>query len=260
MARGRRRVRSGLALGGHGGGGLGGGFGVAEVIALDRLEVGVELVDQRDAVGDVDPDDGVVGDAVEVLDQGPDAVAVGRDQHALAALDGWGNGLVPERQHAGDRVLQAFGQRDVGGVQAAVAAVAAFAARVGRLQGRRRGVVAAAPDQHLLVAVLLGHVGLVQALQRAVVAFVQAPGVAHRQPGAVHLVQAVPQRPDRALEHRGVGDVEVVAGFLQQPAGLLGLLDAGGRQVDVGPAGEAVFQVPGRFAVADQDELVHGRS
>jgi hypothetical protein len=33
--------------------GLRGGFGVAQVVAADRLQVGVEFVDQRDAVGDV---------------------------------------------------------------------------------------------------------------------------------------------------------------------------------------------------------------
>jgi hypothetical protein len=139
-----------------------------------------------------------------------------------------------------------------------IAAVAALAAGVTRLQRRRRGVVAAAPDEHLRITVLRGHVGLVQALQAAVVALVQAPVVDHRQPGAVHLVECMPQCPDGALEHRGVGHVELEAGLLQQPAGLLRLGHAGVGERHVGPAGEAVFQVPGRFAVADQHELVHG--
>ena len=56
---------------------------------------------------------------------------------ALAGQDGGRDGLVPERQHAGDRVLQAFGQRHLAGVQLGVAYVAALAARVLGLQGRR---------------------------------------------------------------------------------------------------------------------------
>jgi hypothetical protein len=65
---------------------------------------------------------------------------------------------------------------------------------------------------------LLGHFGLVQALQGAIVALVQAPAFLHGQPGAVHLVQAIPQRVDGALEHAGEGDVELVALGLEQLA------------------------------------------
>ena len=44
---------------------------------------------------------------------------------------------------------------------------------------------------------------------------------------------------------------------LQQPSGGRSLGHAGRRQLDIGPAGEAVFEVPGRFAVADHHEFVH---
>ena len=222
------------------------------------LELGVQLVHQRNAVGDVQAHDVVVGDVVQVLHQGTDRVAVGGHHHALAGQDGGRHGLVPERQHAGHGVFQAFGQRDLRRVQALVTDVAAFAARVAGFQCRRWGVVAAAPDQHLLVAELLGGFTLVQALQRAIVALVQAPAVFHLQPGAVHLVQGVPQGAGGAFEHAGVGDVELVAFRLEQPAGVLGLRNAGVGQVHIGPAGEAVFEVPGGFAVADQHEFVHG--
>ncbi len=48
-----------------------------------------------------------------------------------------------------------------------------------RGQRRRRDVVAAAPDLHLRIAVLFGRLDLVEALQRAVVALVQAPAFFH---------------------------------------------------------------------------------
>ncbi|MCY1249072.1 hypothetical protein D9M72_625740 [compost metagenome] len=67
----------------------------------------------------------------------------------------------------------------------------------------------------------------------------------------------MPQRADSALEHRGIGHVKAQAGILEQLAGLARLVGAGLGQVDVDPAGKAVFKVPRGFAVADEDELVH---
>jgi hypothetical protein len=69
----------------------------------------------------------------------------------------------------------------------------------------------------------------------------------------------MPQRPGGALEHAGVGQVKVVALGLEQPPGVACLGHAGVGQVHIGPAGEAVFKVPGGFAVADEDEFVHGK-
>jgi hypothetical protein len=67
----------------------------------------------------------------------------------------------------------------------------------------------------------------------------------------------MPEGVDGALEHAGVGHVEVITFGLQQPARGLRLGHAGGGEVHIRPAGEAVFQVPGRFTVADEHEFVH---
>jgi hypothetical protein len=109
----------------------------------------------------------------------------------------------------------------------------------------------------LLVAVPGGGLGLVEALQRPVVALVQAPVVLDRQPHHVHFIHRQPQRADRPLEHRGVGQVEGEAGLAQHAAGGPGFGDALFGQVDIGPAGEAVVEVPGGFAVAHEYDLVH---
>ena len=45
-----------------------------------RAEVVVEVVDERDAGRDVEADDVLVRDPVEVLDERPEAVAVGGDE------------------------------------------------------------------------------------------------------------------------------------------------------------------------------------
>ncbi|CFP64848.1 Uncharacterised protein [Bordetella pertussis] len=131
-------------------------------------------------------------------------------------------------------------------------------ARIFQVQRLRGDRVGAAPDQHLLVAVLGGGLGLVQALQLAVVALVQAPVDAHRGIHGVHGVQGDPERADGALEHRGIGQVEGVTLALEQFARLAGLLAAGFGQVHIGPARETVFQVPLAFAVAHQNKFVHG--
>ena len=59
------------------------------------------------------------------------------------------------------------------------------------------------------------------------------------------------------FEHRGVGEVEDEALFLEQVAGALRLGSALLGQVDVGPAGEAIFLVPRALAVAEKNDFVH---
>ena len=183
---------------------------------------------------------------------------MGGDHNALAGLDGGRHGLVPERQYAGHGVFEALGQGDVIGRQLGVAHIGPLTARIGGLQRGRGGVIAAAPEQNLRVAILLGHIGLVQALKGTVMALIQPPAVHHREPGAVHLVERVPQGAYGALEHAGIGDVKFVTFCLELAPGVLGLFDAGGGQVHIGPPGETVFQIPGGFAVANENEFVHG--
>ena len=108
-------------------------LGVAEVVAADRLELVVELVDERDAVRDVEADDLVVADAVEVLDERAHAVAVRRDEQPLAGGDRRRERRVPERQDARDGVLQALGERDLRRAPAPRSAD-----RCARCAGRRR--------------------------------------------------------------------------------------------------------------------------
>ncbi len=141
-----------------------------------------------------------------------------------------------------------------------VAPVAKFPAGVAFGQRRGWGVVAAAPLQHLLGSVLLRHVGFVQPLQGAVVALIEAPTVDHRQPGALHALEHVPQGVRGALQHAGVGQVKVKATRLKQLAGGLGLLHPRWGQRHVGPAGESVFKVPSGLAVANKGQGGHDGS
>ncbi|MNN46844.1 hypothetical protein D3C81_1612430 [compost metagenome] len=180
---------------------------------------------------------------------------MGGDQHGLAVLQLRRDGVVPVRQHAVQGGGQRFGTRQRVAVQAGVATVMDRVARIFQVHRRRRDVVRTAPHLDLVFAVLGGSLSLVQALQATVVALVEAPGLAHRQPILIKLGQRTLQGVDGALEHRGVGDVELQAFLAHQAAGgsrfpapLLG-------QVDIHPAGEAVVQVPLALAMAQQYEF-----
>ena len=56
------------------------GLALAEIIAVGGAEVVVQFIDQRLAGRDFDPDDVVVGDVRQMLDQRADRIAVRRDQ------------------------------------------------------------------------------------------------------------------------------------------------------------------------------------
>src|SRR6185503_433072 len=128
---------------------------------------------------------------------------------------------------------------------------------IGSLERRRRDVVAAPPDLDLRVAVLRRRLGLVQALQGAVVTLIETPASLDGNPQKVELVERNPAGAKGALQDRRVGNVEDVALGLQQLARGGRFLAAFVTQVDVGPPGEPVLFVPGAFAVPQEDYLVH---
>src|SRR5580704_18042911 len=133
-------------------------------------------------------------------------------------------------------------------------------ARVIDTQRRRRDVVTAPPDLYLRLPVLRHRLRLAETLQRSVVALVEPPGALHRNPHAVHLVEHDPQRADSALQNRGEGEVDRELLPQQLARGLHSFAAAAGLQVDVGPAGEQVVDVPGALAVAYQDQFaLHGQ-
>src|SRR5262249_7656681 len=138
-----------LALVGHRGHRRADRRGVAEVVMPQRLQVAVELVDERLAGWDVETHDLLVGDVVEILDQRPQAVAVRSDDHALAAAHGRRDHAVPVRQKAGDGVLEALGARELIARDLGVPGVVHLEPRILRVERRRRRVVRAAPDEHL---------------------------------------------------------------------------------------------------------------
>src|SRR6185295_17778557 len=62
-------------------------LGVAEVAGRLRAQARIELVDQWDAGRDVQLEDSIFGQAVEVLHERAQRVAVGGHEHRLAGLE-----------------------------------------------------------------------------------------------------------------------------------------------------------------------------
>ena len=103
--------------------------------------------------------------------------------------------------------------------------------RIVERERRRWNVVTPPPDLDLVLAVLRGGLGLVQALKCPVVPLVQPPVLDHRNPQEVELVERDVQRSDRTLQDRRERVVEGGARAVADPlARLLGVV-----VVDVGP-------------------------
>ena len=105
--------------------------------------------------------------------------------------------------HPGDDVGQALG---LGGAVAEIGipGVVGLGELVGVADRRRRGVVRAAPEHELLLAVLLQGLLLVLALQVAVVPLVEPPGPADRDPVPVGRIEREVGRGDGPTQQRGV--------------------------------------------------------
>ncbi len=220
----------------------------------------VELVDERHAGRDVEPGDVVVGDAVERLDEGTQRVAVGGDHDGQAVGEVGLDLVLPVGHQPRHDVLEALGGRHRG-AEPGVAGVAVLRELVVLVDGRRRHVVGAAPQHELLLAELLEGLLLVLALQRAVVALVEAPVALDRDPVPVGRVEREVRGRDGPAQQRRVHDVGQDAGLLELLAGAHALGAALVGEVDVDPAGEEVLGVPVAFAVTDEDERVgHGAS
>ena len=200
--------------------------------------------------------DGVVVDVFDVFDEGAEAVAVGGDEEAFAAAEGWGEFVMPAGEDAVEGVVEGFGVGgEVEGGGFGVAGVEAGVCGVVGVEGRWGDVVGSAPDVDLSVAVLGGGFGFVEALECAVVALVEAPASLDGEPGGVEFVEDDPEGVDGALEDGGPGAVELDAGGGESSAGFAGFLDAVVAEVDVDPAGEAVLAVPVALSVAEEDEV-----
>mmetsp|Transcript_27249 Transcript_27249/g.64328 ORF Transcript_27249/g.64328 Transcript_27249/m.64328 type:complete len:284 (+) Transcript_27249:95-946(+) len=222
------------------------------VVALDRLHRRlVQLIHQRHRGRDVELGDHILGDVVEMLDQRAERVAVRRDQQLLSLLDLRHEGVVPQRHEALDNVRERLRQRELRVAQEVVLGLLAGVEFVARLHHGRGDVIGAAPDEDLVLSMLLNCLGLVQPLEPAVHALVQTPVLDDRQMHAVHVLKDVPGSLDGALESRSVHHVELELLLHQGLGSAVRLRNARGGEGDVDPTSESILDVPLALTVAD---------
>jgi hypothetical protein len=95
----------------------------------------------------------LVGNALQVLHQSPQAIAMCQNQYLFLRPDAGGNQLMPARQKTLHRVLEAFGNRKLLFWDVFIARIVPRKTWVRLVQRRRANVVTPAPELLLLVSV-----------------------------------------------------------------------------------------------------------
>ena len=125
--------------------------GVAQVAARDRLQIFIELVEERNPGRDIQVGDLLVGDTVEVLYQCPQTVAMSRYHDPLPRPQVGDDGVVPVRQHPIDHVLETLGGGQKIWGHPPVARIVAGVTLIHRVESRRWGGGGAAPHRDRLI-------------------------------------------------------------------------------------------------------------
>ena len=195
-------------------------------------------------------------DAIEMFDQRPQTVAVCRHQDAAHRPNVGDDLVVPIRQQTVDHIGQGFGRGDGVGGHLGVAGVMRRVSRILALESGRGEVVRPSPRLDLGHPMLLSHALLVLTLKCPVVPFVEAPMLVDRDPPKLHGSERERAGVDGTTQHRGVQHVEFNASRSHGRPGFGCLHDPSFGELDVGPTGENVLQVPHALTVAQQHEGV----
>ena len=126
------------------------GFGISEIRAANRLQRIVEFIDERNARGNNQLHNRLIGNIVEIFYQRPQTIPVGGDDDLLSGFDGRRNRLMPCRQESCNRILQTFCEWNLLRCQAAIAGIVSRASLIVIFERRRLNIITAAPDMNLL--------------------------------------------------------------------------------------------------------------
>jgi len=144
-------------------------------ISPHRHHVWAQLVHHGNPRGDVELSDLVVGDLVQVLDEGSERVAVSCDKEAFACFDLRLDEGLPPRYDTIHRVLKTLGQRHHFAVESRIDDTIPGVVLVGLVLSRGRDIVRTAPNHDLLCTMFSRSFGLVQSSEGAIMSLVQMP-------------------------------------------------------------------------------------
>jgi hypothetical protein len=233
------------------------GFLVAYVITFYRLQVFIQLIHQGNSCRDIQTDDFLIGEFIEMLDEGPETVPVGGDDHTLSFEDCRSDGIFPIREKAFNSILEALSQRKKILGEVCVAPIPARITFIILREQWRADIIASAPEKDFFLPLFLGCLRLIQTLQSPIVTLVQPPGPIDRDPHHIEFIEGQPQRPYSPFQHRGVGDVEHIAFFSENFPRLYGFVDALFIQVHIGPPRKKVLFIPNALSMAEQNDFIH---
>ncbi len=182
---------------------------------------------------------------------------MGGNDDAFAGFHRGRDFFMPKWEKALDGILEALGEGKLGFGYASVSWIVSWPALVGFFERGWGDVVTAPPDEDLFVAKLGRCFRFIESLEGAIMTLVEAPVFFHWDPELVEFRENAPERVESAFENGNVGDIEAEPFFFQEFAGGLGFGAAFVAEFDVVPTSEAVFFVPGAFAVADEDKFIH---
>ena len=137
------------------------------------------------------------------------------NHHFATCFNRGHNHIFPVRYNTLYCVFEALGQRQLLARHMGVTRVVGrvhLAARIQWIGGSR---IRTSPHQDLLIAVLGGGFGFVQALQCAIVTLIQMPIGLHWNIRLIHFIEHAPERVNRAFEHRCECQVKFKARFFE---------------------------------------------
>ena len=129
------------------------------------LQILIQLIDEGDTGGNVQGQNLLFTQVVEVLHKSAKGIPVSGHQNLLSALHRRGDLAVPVGENTFHRIFQAFSLWQFRLGHILVTRIMAREAFVALLQGWWRHIVAAAPNENLIVSELCGGFGLVQSLE-----------------------------------------------------------------------------------------------
>mmetsp|Transcript_7598 Transcript_7598/g.22264 ORF Transcript_7598/g.22264 Transcript_7598/m.22264 type:complete len:374 (-) Transcript_7598:147-1268(-) len=220
----------------------------------DGFQVVVEFVDERGSGRNVELGNLALVDSVQVLDEGPEGVSVGGNDDRSAVRQLGGDGFLPVGNDALEGGGEGLGEFLGPVLEVGVALVVGGVVLGGLVDGGWGNIVAASPDEYLVLSELVDGLLLVESLESTVVSFVDLPGLGDGDPHAVGLFEDVPEGSDGTLLHGGKGDVGLDSGLADELSSLGGLDVSGVTERTIVPSGELVSEVPGRFSVSDEDQ------
>lgn len=146
-----------------------------EVIVAERGEIIIQLINEWDAVRDIEPGHSVIRYPVEIFDEGPQRIPMSGQDDALVFPKAWNDFIPPILKGTLFRIDQTLRHGQVFVADRRILGIVTILLVCSIRHGRRPDIGGSPPLRHLLFPELLRDLILVQALKSPVVALIELP-------------------------------------------------------------------------------------